>query len=281
MSSETAQAPLSQPRTRPRAATDRAQTATTNSQSPRQSSQAVSPPTIAICRTPDAGSQSRLDKHVRARAASGPLRQPKPLSPSDIHSILEQEQEAMVNRLSRELTVLRHRTASVASTASSTSTTLNEPLDTIHGSPHLTGPIYPTASRRHRSSSSLSASYFPVFLGSRTNGRGRRPSLVSPERSQSLLSETSQPQAGKRDTSAHVAHKSHLYSHRNSVSQQRIPSGSSVSRSDETSPSRGNLESVLHENEVLRRRVQDLERHARDLELEISAQKRETYHLKD
>ncbi|KAL4910415.1 hypothetical protein BDW74DRAFT_145021, partial [Aspergillus multicolor] len=264
MSPELVQDTFSPPRIRPRAATDRAKPAKTSPLSSRQSSRAMSPPTVSVCRSPDSGSQVGTAFQARARATSGPLRQPKPLSPSDIHSILEQEQEAMVNRLSRELSLLRHQTSSVASTASSTSTTVNEPLDTIHGSTYIVGPTYPTASRRHRSSSSLSASYFPVIQGSRTNGRSRRPSLVSP-RSQSLISVASQPQERKRDVSAHVANTSRLYTRRASFSQHRNLSGPTVRRSNE-SASREDMDSLIQENEVLRQRI-------RDLELQLSLQK--------
>ncbi|KAL4998065.1 hypothetical protein BDV10DRAFT_78919 [Aspergillus recurvatus] len=172
----------------------------------------------------------------------------------------------MVNRLSRELSLLRHQTSSVASTASSTSTTLNEPLDTLHGSTYIAGPTYSTASRRHRSSSSLSASYFPVVQGSRTSGRSRRPSAVSP-RSQSLISVISQPQERKRDVSVHV-----LYTRRSSFSRQRIPSGSKVLHSDETTSR--DMDSLIQENGVLRQRI-------RDLEHELRVQKHQAHHPKD
>jgi hypothetical protein len=57
--------------------------------------------------------------------------------------------------LTRELSLLRQQTASVASTTSSTSTGLNETID--HTPAHyLSGSSHPTPSRRHRSSSSLS-----------------------------------------------------------------------------------------------------------------------------
>ncbi|KAL2856560.1 hypothetical protein BJY01DRAFT_242613 [Aspergillus pseudoustus] len=253
MSPELAQVPFTYTRSRPRAATEK--------------TQALSPTTASKCRSPDVGGQAAeaagAAEHGRARATSGSLRQPKPLSPSDIHSILEQEQEAMVNRLSRELTLLRHQTASVASTTSSTSTSFNDTHDALHGSTFISGPVYPTASRRHRSSSSLSASYFPIIQGSRTSGRSRRPSLVSPQRSQSLISVTSQTHDRKPDPSSHVAHSSRF--RRSSVSQQRALSGSAAFRPDEAA-SRGEMESLKTENEMLRRRI-------RDLEVELSVQK--------
>lgn len=62
---------------------------------------------------------------------------------------------SQVNRLTRELSLLRQQSASVASTTSSTSTGLPELND--HGANHLlSGASHPTPSRRHRSSSSLS-----------------------------------------------------------------------------------------------------------------------------
>ncbi|AEO59100.1 hypothetical protein MYCTH_2307076 [Thermothelomyces thermophilus ATCC 42464] len=52
----------------------------------------------------------------------GPLRHPRPLTAADLHLQLEKEQEAVVNRLTRELSILRAaHNASVASNASSTS----------------------------------------------------------------------------------------------------------------------------------------------------------------
>lgn len=60
-----------------------------------------------------------------------------------------------VNRLQRELSLLRQQSISVASTASSTSIGLADPTD--HSANHLlSGASYPIPSRRHRSSSSLS-----------------------------------------------------------------------------------------------------------------------------
>ncbi|CAK7213607.1 hypothetical protein SCUCBS95973_001856 [Sporothrix curviconia] len=51
----------------------------------------------------------------------GPLRHPRPLTAAELHMQLEKEQEAVVNRLTRELTLLRAQNASVVSNASSTS----------------------------------------------------------------------------------------------------------------------------------------------------------------
>ncbi|KAL9099032.1 MAG: hypothetical protein Q9163_005408 [Psora crenata] len=85
----------------------------------------------------------------------GPLRHPRPLTAADLHLQMEKEQEAVVNRLTRELTILRQQTASVASTTSSTSTGVADVTDPYSQSTLLGA--QPTPSRRHRSSSNLSA----------------------------------------------------------------------------------------------------------------------------
>ncbi|KAI1436548.1 hypothetical protein GGR50DRAFT_650806 [Xylaria sp. CBS 124048] len=96
--------------------------------------------------------------------ATGPLRHPRPLTASELHSQLEQEQEYIVNRLSRDLTMLRmSQNASVVSNASSTSASTSA-VDQMHPSSFtdthmLSGPGYPvlTGRRHHRTSSSTSA----------------------------------------------------------------------------------------------------------------------------
>lgn len=86
----------------------------------------------------------------------GPLRHPRPLTAADLHMQLEKEQEAVVNRLTRELSLLRQQSASVVSTTSSASTGLPDATD--QNANHLiSGANHPTPSRRHRSSSNLSA----------------------------------------------------------------------------------------------------------------------------
>ncbi|RAL58402.1 hypothetical protein DID88_006393 [Monilinia fructigena] len=73
----------------------------------------------------------------------GPLRHPRPLTAADLHLQLEKEQEAVVNRLTRELSMLRAaQNASVVSNTSSTST--GHP-DTLDNTNHLlSGPIIPS-----------------------------------------------------------------------------------------------------------------------------------------
>ncbi|OBT62338.1 hypothetical protein VE03_08454 [Pseudogymnoascus sp. 23342-1-I1] len=91
----------------------------------------------------------------------GPLRHPRPLTAADIHLQLEKEQEAVVNRLTRELSLLRAaQNASVVSNTSSTSERAGLPDASDHHSNHLlSGPSHPLPStrRHHRSSSAASA----------------------------------------------------------------------------------------------------------------------------
>ena len=97
----------------------------------------------------------------------GPLRHPRPLTAADLHMQLEKEQEAVVNRLTRELTFLRQQTASVTSTTSSTSASTGITDSAVQtesgvllggsGGSGSSNVIHPTPARRHRSSSNLSS----------------------------------------------------------------------------------------------------------------------------
>ncbi|KAI1387551.1 uncharacterized protein F4822DRAFT_430300 [Hypoxylon trugodes] len=98
-------------------------------------------------------------------AGPGPLRHPRPLTAAELHSELEQEQELLVNRLTRDLSMLRAaQNSSVASNASSASASTS--ADQVHPSSFtdthlLSGPGFPlpttSADRRHhRTGSSAS-----------------------------------------------------------------------------------------------------------------------------
>ncbi|KAK3686505.1 hypothetical protein LTR37_019752 [Vermiconidia calcicola] len=95
-----------------------------------------------------------------------PLRHPRPLTAAELYLECEKEQEAVVNRLTRELTALRAQTASVTSNTSHSSTSTSAsllPIDISDPNPthQMTGATHPTPSRRHRSSSSLSTRSIP------------------------------------------------------------------------------------------------------------------------
>ncbi|PGG96540.1 hypothetical protein GX51_07773 [Blastomyces parvus] len=248
----------------------------------------------------------------------GPIRHPRPLTVADLHLELEKEQEAVVNRLTRELTLLRQQTASVASTASSTSTNLNDSSD----------PQQPTPSRRNRSSSNISSRSVAgatsgVIAGGVTSiapsrerdapSSSSRPSLDIPRGSLSreasvtsrrqsgnvspLLSSSYQPHADYLSHHHHASNHnpshppthsySHPYSpsHRSSFTSHPVPIPSSqpstttadharsgsmsssagmLSRYEEAAHHRTELDAVKRENDMLRRRIRELEAHLKD-----------------
>ncbi|KAL2019403.1 hypothetical protein VTK56DRAFT_9694 [Thermocarpiscus australiensis] len=97
----------------------------------------------------------------------GPLRHPRPLTAADLHLQLEKEQEAVVNRLTRELSILRAaHNASVVSNASSTAASASgtEPAH-FADTPH-SGLSHYQRVRHHRTSSSASARSFTANVGS-------------------------------------------------------------------------------------------------------------------
>ncbi|KAK5104448.1 hypothetical protein LTS08_002337 [Lithohypha guttulata] len=114
------------------------------------------PPHAAMERSP-----SSQGLAVGSSQGQGPIRHPRPLTAAELHLELEKEQESIVNRLTRELSALRAQTASVASTASSTSdlfttSTSHDPFPYSSGTAGSAAYPIPTSARRHRSSSNLS-----------------------------------------------------------------------------------------------------------------------------
>ncbi|EUC37167.1 hypothetical protein COCCADRAFT_80018, partial [Bipolaris zeicola 26-R-13] len=89
--------------------------------------------------------------------SSVPIRHPRPMTAAELHLELEKEQEAVVNRLTRELSALRAHSASVASTTSLSSSAADSSIAHVDGLV-TPGSMHPTSSRRHRSSSSVSRS---------------------------------------------------------------------------------------------------------------------------
>ncbi|KAI0129673.1 hypothetical protein BJ170DRAFT_692342 [Xylariales sp. AK1849] len=101
-------------------------------------------------------------------AGPGPIRHPRPLTAAELHQQLESEQESIVNRLTRDLTILRAaHNSSVASNASSASasTSADQAQSSFVDTHLLSGPGFPipttSADRRHnRTNSSTSARSF-------------------------------------------------------------------------------------------------------------------------
>lgn len=196
-----------------------------------------------------------------------------------------------MNRLTRELSLLRQQSASVASTTSSTSTGLADLSD--HNTNHLlSGVSRPTPSRRHRSSSSLStrsantansgltgisASTIGTtggIAGSTFSGIAPARDSVSHQSYQPFPGETlsrhdsvassrrsgaSSPSLASSSQQGYLQH-TNAFSPRAGYSHATGPSGGPTSRFEETAHHRSELETVKRENESLRRRVRELER---------------------
>ncbi|KAF1932990.1 uncharacterized protein M421DRAFT_24128, partial [Didymella exigua CBS 183.55] len=164
-----------------------------------------------------------------ADAGNIPMRHPRPMTAAEMHLELEKEQEAVVNRLTRELSALRAHSASVASTTSSiASNALLDVTDPAGSAAHsgapLQGATHPTSSRRHRSSSSVSRS-------------GGLPIHSLPQ-----------------------SHRHSVSSQQGSVEMRRSSSIVSTPRYEEVALHRAELEEVKRENEVLKQRIRELER---------------------
>ncbi|KAF7949635.1 uncharacterized protein EAE97_003144 [Botrytis byssoidea] len=228
----------------------------------------------------------------------GPLRHPRPLTAADLHLQLEKEQEAVVNRLTRELSMLRAaHNASVVSNASSTSAGHPDGLD---NSNHLlSGPNHPIPSHRrhHRTSSSTSTRSITATAGSISTASGiaapaaRRvdslPQAISLSRQNSATgvhrSGASSPAPlsgsyGHADQFSHFYHQQRpsMLPHRD-YSSGNVPTmgstagevGSATSvpttaRYEEAALQRQELENVKRENEALKKRIRELERTIRD-----------------
>ena len=165
--------------------------------------------------------------------------------------------------MTRELSILRQQTASVASTASSTST-YNE-ADGTQASPALSSSTPSHSARRNRSNSSLS-SHTSANQGQQSASiTGIAPSRdlqYRPDHSRTVRSrEPSLTSRRPSMGSLSSFNNSNIYPQRSSVSQtqQGHSPGSSLSRFEEAAHHRLEVEYMKRENEQLRRRVRDLE----------------------
>ncbi|KAM0481002.1 hypothetical protein ACHAPX_003893 [Trichoderma viride] len=213
----------------------------------------------------------------------GPLRHPRPLTASELHMQLEKEQEAVVNRLTRELSILRAaHNASVVSNTSSTSnaTSSHDPLvesSLLSGS----GFSIPTARRHHRTSSSTSQT-FPSFVSSYdARARPSHPASLSRQNSSaSRRSQTGSPAPASSIDPSNYFHQQRVpAAASNSIMMSSVVAtpGSSVLgdqmspglmpatlRYEETAFYRQELDTAKKENEALKRRIRELERVVRE-----------------
>ncbi|KAI0973333.1 hypothetical protein F4678DRAFT_24914 [Xylaria arbuscula] len=248
-------------------------------------------------------------------AGPGPIRHPRPLTAAELHSQLEQEQELIVNRLSRDLTMLRMaQNSSVASNASSTSASTSA-IDQLHPSSFtdthlLSGPGFPvpTTRRHHRTSSTASTR----SLSQAASQGSTAPIPISqshPGSAASVLEAARNPRgpAGMSRQNSTTSHRSSsrnrspqpytatsgflpsAHSQPHGLSQDyavgyfardRTSSNASIAatpgselspglmpatlRYEETAHYRSELDSAKRENELLKKRVKELEKMLRD-----------------
>lgn len=284
------------------------------------------PPHMALAGTSVIPSQANDGPGVGP--GPGPLRHPRPLTAAELHMQLEKEQEAVVcrterssktppsplgsimanpfppqvNRLTRELTLLRAQNASVVSNASSTSASAASEAAAAAAAPPsehglfsgTSGFYIPSSTGRH------SRTYSNTSTRSQTAGAaaavGSTPSVVgitapAPVRPSAPIMSRQNSTASRRSRANSPAH-SHIgeggggggdrggpylqHSPHNvrgasaSASGAATPSASEASpailpgtaRYEETAFYRAELESVKRENEALRRRIRELERAA-------------------
>ncbi|KAF4993631.1 hypothetical protein FGRMN_6349 [Fusarium graminum] len=212
----------------------------------------------------------------------GPIRHPRPLTAAELHLELEKEQEAVVNRLTRELSLLRAaQNASVVSNTSSASA-----ANSSHEVPEqslLSGSGFsiPTA-RHHRTSSTTSQGIGNQQLSSSYEARihAPRPSQAVPlsrqDSAASRRSLTSSPglQHSSIDPSNYFQHQrippptsippSSVGATPGSLSEQLSPGlMPATMRYEETAFYRSELDSAKRENDALKRKIRELERQVR------------------
>ncbi|KAF5004327.1 hypothetical protein FDECE_9175 [Fusarium decemcellulare] len=208
----------------------------------------------------------------------GPLRHPRPLTAAELHLQLEKEQEAVVNRLTRELSLLRAaQNASVVSNTSSTSAA-NSSHDVAEQS-LLSGSGFSIPTARHqRTSSTASQTLANQQLSSSYEARihAPRPSHATPlsrqDSSASRRSQTNSPgPQHSLDPSSYFQHQripaptsippSSVGATPGSLSEQLSPGMMPATmRYEETAFYRNELETAKKENDALKRRIRDLER---------------------
>ncbi|KZL66930.1 hypothetical protein CT0861_01528 [Colletotrichum tofieldiae] len=220
----------------------------------------------------------------------GPIRHPRPITASDLHMQLEKEQEAVVNRLTRELQLLRTaQNASVVSNASSTSASnAPEAADThlLSGAAFSTPSVPSNSSRRHhRTASNASTRSQIAVAGSaaastasvpvpRPANSARQDSVAS----RHSLSSSPAPSQHHLDPSGsgltYFQQQRLPQQHTGSTSVAHTPGGSesqlspglipTTSRYEETALHRQELENAKKENEALKQRIRDLEKLVRE-----------------
>ncbi|KAI7279154.1 hypothetical protein KC345_g5518 [Hortaea werneckii] len=165
-----------------------------------------------------------------------PIRHPRPMTAAEMYLECEKEQEAVVNRLTRELTALRARSASVASNTSHSSNSTSAsllPVDISDPNPahQMTGPTHPTPSRRDRSSSSVSGRSVPAS----TNG-------AAPVSGSGISTASTQPHGGSTSNTVPTGSVSQASADRAAAAAGGLSRQPSVSASGGSTPARSSLD---------------------------------------
>ncbi|KAL1890998.1 hypothetical protein Cpir12675_005155 [Ceratocystis pirilliformis] len=213
-----------------------------------------------------------------------PIRHPRPMTAAQLHNELEQENEAVVNRLTRELSLLRAaQNASVISNTSSTSAHGDCIVDQ-HAHP-LTSPVYPipispAASRRHHRAASNASMRSQTAGSISTSYEARRSSAIPLSRQGSSASRRSRTDSpGPHSIALADSTLAYLQQQRNPLPTSVPPMmGATGSLPDQVSPAllpvtpryeetalyRAELEAAKRENDALKRRIRELERMVRN-----------------
>ncbi|KAF8427858.1 hypothetical protein EV426DRAFT_371645 [Tirmania nivea] len=209
----------------------------------------------------------------------GPQRHPKPLTAADLHLQLEREQEAVVNRLTRELAALR---------AQQSSNTIDEPIQTPLGSSPILHHNYSShIPRHHRTNSNTSTSATGGGVGpntlSRQNSTRSIRSVNTGGRSSPAIGDLlplpphasfAPPVGGSSGTYPYAGYYGYQYQGGLGIatpsangSEVNLPGGILGSGTEATGQPlaemmkwRNELEKVKKENEALRTRIKDLEK---------------------
>ncbi|KAK2047971.1 hypothetical protein LZ31DRAFT_550672 [Colletotrichum somersetense] len=221
----------------------------------------------------------------------GPIRHPRPITASDLHMQLEKEQEAVVNRLTRELQLLRTaQNASVVSNASSTSasnTTEGPDTHLLSGAAFSTPSVPSNSSRRHhRTASNASTRSQTAVAGSAAASTASMPvpRPANPARQDSVASRHSLSSSPAPSSQhfldptggglTYFQQQRLPHQHTGGTSVAHTPGGSesqlspglmpTTSRYEETALHRQELENAKKENEALKQRIRDLEKLVRE-----------------
>ncbi|KAK4547792.1 hypothetical protein LTR36_000750 [Oleoguttula mirabilis] len=208
--------------------------------SPQPTSTAASRRTSQIMGPPTGYTHQALRSPVMSNneQMGVPLRHPRPLTAAELYLECEKEQEAVVNRLTRELTALRAQSASVASNTSHSSNSTSAsllPIDISDPNPthQMTGATHPTPARRHRSSSSVSNRSIPT------------PSTSLSTTGSSITNTSTQVQAGST-TGAPVGGISQASADRAAAAGSSLSRQPSVTASGTSTPARQSLDIARH-----------------------------------